>query len=215
MYFGDGSTQTIAWCCHTKIEVVDQHFHLAQSQYIDTGPTSPRAKLVMPGAWQDNHWSAYIEVTSMTRPREIPTEKAESKLLHPRKVCMKTDCHFDPRKAMLRLLQSDLMWQLSPGLVLLVRITLQTVSQHTASATNFHPARKCWISEVLMSKMLNLDVPCGIPVFGSQIRDGSAQCGMVGKSAHMFQKAKKNKLEKNQNDKTIKECKKKKKKKKS
>ena len=28
-------------CCHTEIEVADETFHLTQSQYTDTGPTSP------------------------------------------------------------------------------------------------------------------------------------------------------------------------------
>ena len=28
-------------CCHTEIKVADQTFHLTQSQYTDTGPTSP------------------------------------------------------------------------------------------------------------------------------------------------------------------------------
>ena len=28
-------------CCHTEIEVADQTFRLIQSQYTDTGPTSP------------------------------------------------------------------------------------------------------------------------------------------------------------------------------
>ena len=30
-------------CCHTEIEVADQTFYLTQSQYTDTGLTSPRA----------------------------------------------------------------------------------------------------------------------------------------------------------------------------
>ena len=30
-------------CCHTEIEVTDQTFYLTQSQYTDTGPTSPSA----------------------------------------------------------------------------------------------------------------------------------------------------------------------------
>ena len=30
-------------CCHTEIEVADQTFYLTQSQYTDTGPTSPNA----------------------------------------------------------------------------------------------------------------------------------------------------------------------------
>ena len=29
-------------CCHTEIQVADQTFYLTQSQYTDTGPTSPR-----------------------------------------------------------------------------------------------------------------------------------------------------------------------------
>ena len=45
-------------CCHTEIEVADQTFYLIQSQYTDTGPTSPSADPITPGAWQGSHWSA-------------------------------------------------------------------------------------------------------------------------------------------------------------
>ena len=45
-------------CCHTEIEAADQTFHLTQSQYTDTGPTSPSAEPITPGAWQGSHWSA-------------------------------------------------------------------------------------------------------------------------------------------------------------
>ena len=45
-------------CCHTEIEVADPTFHLTQSQYTDTGPTSPSADPITPGAWQGSHWSA-------------------------------------------------------------------------------------------------------------------------------------------------------------
>ena len=45
-------------CCHTEIEVADQTFYLTQSQYTDTGPTSPGADPITPGAWQGSHWSA-------------------------------------------------------------------------------------------------------------------------------------------------------------
>ena len=38
-------------CCHTEIEVADPTFYLTQSQYTDTGPTSPSAGPIMPGAW--------------------------------------------------------------------------------------------------------------------------------------------------------------------
>ena len=56
---------------HTEIEVADQTFHLTQSQYTDTGPTTPIADPVMPGTWQGIHWSATFEVTGMTRPGKI------------------------------------------------------------------------------------------------------------------------------------------------
>ena len=44
-------------CCDTEIEVADQTFYLTQSQHTDTGPTSPSADPIMPGAWQGSHWS--------------------------------------------------------------------------------------------------------------------------------------------------------------
>ena len=45
-------------CCHTEIEVADPTFYLTQSQYTDTGPTSPSADPITSGAWQGSHWSA-------------------------------------------------------------------------------------------------------------------------------------------------------------
>ena len=45
-------------CCHTEIEVADQTFYLTQSQYTDTGTTSPSADPITPGAWRGSHWSA-------------------------------------------------------------------------------------------------------------------------------------------------------------
>ena len=59
-------------CCHTEIEVADPTFYLTQSQYTDTGPTSPSADPITPGAWQGSHWSANFEVTGMTRHRKNP-----------------------------------------------------------------------------------------------------------------------------------------------
>ena len=44
--------------CHTEIEVADPTFYLTQSQYTNTGPTSPSAGPTMPGAWLGSHWSA-------------------------------------------------------------------------------------------------------------------------------------------------------------
>ena len=43
---------------YTEIEVADQTFCLTQSQFTDTGPTSPSADPITPGAWQGSHWSA-------------------------------------------------------------------------------------------------------------------------------------------------------------
>ena len=59
-------------CCHTEIQVADQTFYLTQSWYTDTGPTSPNADPITPGAWQGSHWSANFEVTGMTRNRKNP-----------------------------------------------------------------------------------------------------------------------------------------------
>ena len=65
-------------CCHTEVKVADQTFHFTQSQYTDTGPTSPSTDLIMPGAWQGSHCSANFEVTDMTRPREKSRRKRNS-----------------------------------------------------------------------------------------------------------------------------------------
>ena len=72
VYLRDGSAQTIFTCCHTETEVADQTFYLTQSQYTDTGPTSPSADPTMPGAWQGSHWSGNFEVTGMTGPGKNP-----------------------------------------------------------------------------------------------------------------------------------------------
>ena len=45
-------------CCLTEIEVADPTFRLTQSQYTDTGPTSPSTDPITPGAWQGSQWSA-------------------------------------------------------------------------------------------------------------------------------------------------------------
>ena len=65
-------------CCHTEIEIADQNFYLAQSQYTDTGLTSPSSDPIKPGDWQGSHWSANFEVTGMTRPGKKSHRKRES-----------------------------------------------------------------------------------------------------------------------------------------
>ena len=59
-------------CCHTEIEVADQTFHLTQSQYTNTAPTSPSTDTIMPGAWQGSHYSVNFQVTCMTQHQKNP-----------------------------------------------------------------------------------------------------------------------------------------------
>ena len=67
-----GQTRLITY---SGIEVADSTFYLTQSQYTDTGPTSPSADPITPSAWQGSHWSANFEVTGiMTRPGKIPSQ---------------------------------------------------------------------------------------------------------------------------------------------
>ena len=71
-------------CRHTETEVADPTFHLTQSQYTDTGPTSPSADPITPGAWQGNHRSANFEVTGMTRPRKTAQTGFEPRIFRSR-----------------------------------------------------------------------------------------------------------------------------------
>ena len=52
------------------LEVADPTFHLTQSQYTDTEPTSPSTDPITPGALQGSHLCA----TGMTRPGKIPAQ---------------------------------------------------------------------------------------------------------------------------------------------
>ena len=65
-------------CCHTEIEAADQIVHLIQSQYTDTGLTSPSTDPITPGAWQGSHWSANFQVTGMTQPQKNSRRKRDS-----------------------------------------------------------------------------------------------------------------------------------------
>ena len=60
------------WPRLARYWVADQTFLLTQSQYTDTGPTSPSTGPIAPGGWQGRHWSANFEVTGMTRPPKNP-----------------------------------------------------------------------------------------------------------------------------------------------
>ena len=66
--------------CYTEIEVAGQTYYLTQSQFIDTGPTSPSADPKTPGAWQGSHWSpkclSYC-YTYWVDPEKFPAETAE------------------------------------------------------------------------------------------------------------------------------------------
>ena len=65
-------------CCHSDIEVANQTFYLTQSQYTDTGLTSPSADPTIPGAWQGSHWCANCQVTGMTQSGKIPWRERDS-----------------------------------------------------------------------------------------------------------------------------------------
>ena len=67
--------------CHTEIEAADQTFYLTQSQYTDTGPTSPSTDPIMPGACQGSHWSASFQVAGMTRPCAWRHDASEQSIL--------------------------------------------------------------------------------------------------------------------------------------
>ena len=58
-------------CCHTEMEVADQTFHLTQSQYTDTRPTSPSTDPVTPGAWHGSHWSSIFKSLVWLNPEKI------------------------------------------------------------------------------------------------------------------------------------------------
>ena len=58
-------------CCYTEKEVADQMLYLTQSQHTDTGPTSPSADPITPGAWQGS--SALEAEAFTTRPNETVT----------------------------------------------------------------------------------------------------------------------------------------------
>ena len=55
-------------CFHTGTEVARQTFYLTRSQYTDTGPTSPSANPVTPGAWQGSYSSTNVDVTGSAGP---------------------------------------------------------------------------------------------------------------------------------------------------
>ena len=73
-----GSAQTILRAATLRQKLQIERSSSPQSQYTDTGPTSPSADPITPGAWQGSHWSANFEVTGMTRPRKKSRHKRDS-----------------------------------------------------------------------------------------------------------------------------------------
>ena len=82
-------------CCHSETKVADQTFYLTQSKYTDTGPSSPSADPITPGAWQGSHWSANFWVTGMTRSEKIPSQAGfEPLIFHSRGIgALKEELH--------------------------------------------------------------------------------------------------------------------------
>ena len=65
-------------CCHAEIEVADQTFYLTQSQYTDTGRTSPSADPTMPGAWQVGTGAPSFKSLVWLNLEKYPQRKRES-----------------------------------------------------------------------------------------------------------------------------------------
>ena len=76
VYLRDGSAHTVVRAATCETEVADQTFCLTESQYSQTGPTSPSADPLTPGAWQGSRWSANFAVSGMTRAGKRSTAKA-------------------------------------------------------------------------------------------------------------------------------------------
>ena len=53
---------------HTETEVADKTFYLTQSQYTDTGQTSPSADPKTPSAWKSSPWCHRYEETCKKIP---------------------------------------------------------------------------------------------------------------------------------------------------
>ena len=74
VYLWDGSVQTIVRAATLRQKLQIKNFYLIQSHYTDTGPTSPGADPITPGAWQGSHWSANLYVIGMTRSGKLPAQ---------------------------------------------------------------------------------------------------------------------------------------------
>ena len=61
-------------CCHTEIEVADPTFYLTQSQHTDTGPTSPSADTITPGAWRVATGVPIFKSLVWLDPEKIPLQ---------------------------------------------------------------------------------------------------------------------------------------------
>ena len=70
-------------CCHTETEVADQTFYLTHLQYTDTGPTSPSADPMMPGAWQGSQFLSHCY--DSTRKNPVPSGIRTPDLTLPRR----------------------------------------------------------------------------------------------------------------------------------
>ena len=63
-------------CFHTETEAAGQNFNLTQSQYADTGPTSPSVDPTTSGTWQGIRRITQFLATGLIRPRKRSTPKS-------------------------------------------------------------------------------------------------------------------------------------------
>ena len=68
VYLRDGFAQTTVCAATLREKFQIKIFYLTQSQYTETGPTSPSVDPITPGGWQGSYWSASFSLTGMIRP---------------------------------------------------------------------------------------------------------------------------------------------------
>ena len=74
--------------CHAEIKAAKQTCSFTQSQYTDTGPTSPSVDPVAPDAQEGSNLTTNVEFTGMTRPGKSPTCRAG---IEPRSAALQVD----------------------------------------------------------------------------------------------------------------------------
>ena len=135
MYLRDGSAQTIVRAATLEIEVADQTFYLTLSQSTDTGPTSPSADPITPGAWQGSqflsHWydstrknpvASGIRTPDLSLPRWTPLPLGQRGGFPPRRLTLQGDSHGCFARCQCETVTASLMWNFYLGVAALTNV---------------------------------------------------------------------------------------------